>query len=441
MSIALTGVAGFWTRFGKLAKTWIDVDTLRAGDTDTRITALAAQYLSNEQDVFADIWPLRDSWRGMPSPYVQGLFTLAGDTLLAQADRDTVLPSRTVAEAVKELIRQMVSSSDSLNKPTITSAVNASGSNTGDTTLVTTTTDGDAKQLDCLFAETVTARVITASAQAQFSESIQFIADPAANPSDYNWPAGSGTTVTATTTDPANQTLVANGGFETWTVSNVPDNWTIDTGTAGVDVLQGSSPRRGTYNLRLVADGATLVKLSQAPAVTLSPLTLYAVTVTVKISATTATGVLRLALVDDTLGSVVNDAAGNANSTSLSLNGGAGVGTTYTQFTAWFRTPAKASADWRIEIGFTTAPTAGRLIDIDLLGVTTPTQLYAGGPWVQAWGNSVTPIVGDSWSLPYTNSLGTDSLVRSADRAFGTRQLGVKFPTNAVPTISDGLIV
>lgn len=440
MAIALVGVGGYFTRFGAFAKTWIDLDTLRGSGLDTRISTIAAQYLANEQAVFAGIWTERDNWRQTFSVEPQDLFQMAGDTLIAQADRDTVFAATpTLQDAVTELIRQMKATSDSLNRPTIGSVVTANGSNVGNTTLVTTTTDGDGLPLDCIFAETLTARVTNANAAAQFSETIQFVGDPAANSSDYNWPAGSGTNLSIGTTDPANATLIQNGGFETWTVSNVPDNWTIDIGVAGVDVLQGSSPRRGSHNLRLVADGATLVTLSQAPSNTLSPLTLYAVTFTVKISATTATGALRFALVDGS-NVVVNDALGNANSSTLSLNGGGGVGTSYAQFTAWFRTPAKADTAWKFQIKFTTAPTTGRLIDIDLVGFSNPTQLYAGGPYAQAWGNSVTPIVGDSWSVANANSLGNDSLVRAVDRAFGTRVMGVKFPTDASPTVVDGLI-
>lgn len=440
MAIALTGTGGFFTRFGAFAKTWIDVDAARGSATDTRISTLAAQFLSNEQAVFADIWGQRDNWRAAGNSQLQDLFTMAANTLIAQADRDTVFAAGpTITDAVAELVRQMIASSDSLNRPTLGATVTANGSNVGNTTVVTTTTDGDAKPLDCLFAETMTVRVTAANAAAAFSETLGVVGDPAANSADYNWPWGSGTNSSVGSVDPALTTLILNGGFETWTVSNVPDNWTITTGTAGVQVLQGASPRRGTYDLRLVSDGSTLTKLRQAPAVTLSPLTVYAVTLTAKIDTITGTGALRLALVDAS-GTVVNDAAGNANALSLGLNAGSGVAATYAQFTAFFRTPAKVSADWKLEIGFTTSPGSGRIVDIDLIGMAVPTQLYAGGPHLIAWGNSVTPIVGDSWSIAYTNSLGNTSLVRSADRAFGTRQMGLKFPTSGSPTVSDSLI-
>lgn len=441
MAVSLTGTGGLFTRLGSAVYTVNQVCTAVGSTTDTRISDLATEYASNEREVFAAIWDARDQWRTAPAQWLSDIFSLQADSAVAQVDRDASLLSETLADALAVLIQQMKDSSDSLNRPTLGATVTAGSGNVGDTTLVTTTTDGDGLPLDCLFAETVDVRVTAATAASPFTETLSLTGDPAVDATDVTWPQGSGASTTLSTTDPAVDGLLQNGSFETWTVTNIPDSWTIAVGTVTTHVTRQASPRRSTeqYCVRLTSDGSTLIKLRQQFTSTLEPLTLYAVTFCAKINTADATGAFRVALVDSG-GTVVNDAQGNANSSTVGVNGGSGIGTSYTQFTAFFRTPAKAVSTWQLEFGFTTSPTSGRTVDVDLVSIALPTQLYTGGPYAIAWGNSITPVVGDRWTIAYTNSLGTDSLVRNCDRFFGTRDLGLKFPTAASETVSDSLI-
>ncbi len=443
MAVTLSGTGGFFTRAGAAIAGVNEITALLGSTTTSRLSTIASQYLSNEQSDFASAWSQRDSFRTTPTSYMQWLFDLVANTLIDQVDRDTVLPSRDLSTALTELIRQMKASGDSLNQPTLGSTVTAGSGNTGDTTIKISTLDGDGLPLDCLFAETLIATVTSDSGagSSEFSESISVRGDQAASPTDYNWPQGSGASTSLTSTDPAVDGLLTNGNFETWTVTNVPDDWTISTGTAGTHVTRQASPARSTdsYNLRLTSDGSTLITLRQAPGTTLQPLTVYAATITAKINTVDATGALRFALVDGS-GTVISDAQSTANSSSLGVNGGSGIGTSYTQFTAFFRTPAKVPATVFFELKVTTSPTSGRTIDIDLVQLARPTQLYTGGPWAIAWSNVTSPVRGDYWTIAMTNSLGTESLVRSLDRMLNTRSLGLKFPTAGSETISDSLV-
>lgn len=441
MTVALTGTGGAFTRLGAAAYLVNTLDTHVGSTTNSNVSNIATEFASNEQPQFAAVWDARDQWRTAGDQWRGDVFSLIQQGWIYQVDRDVTLLSLTLADAVAELIQQMKDSSDSLNAPTLGATVTANVANTGDTTLVTTTTDGDGLPLDCLFAETVRVRCTAASAASPFTETLECEGDPAVDATAYNWPQGSGTAAVLTTVDPAVDGLIANGDFEDFTVTNTPDSWTIAVGTVTTHVTRQASPRRTTeqYCVRLTSDGSTLVKLRQQFTSTLEPLTLYAVTFTAKINTADATGAFRVALVDSG-GTVVNDAQGNANSSTVGVNGGSGIGTSYTQFTAWFRTPAKAVSTWQLEFGFTTSPTSGRTVDVDLVSIATPTQLYTGGPYAIAWGNATTPVVGDRWTIAYTNSLGTDSLVRNCDRFFGTRDLGLKFPTAASETVSDSLI-
>lgn len=443
MAVALSGTGGFFTRAGAAIAGVNEITALLGSTTNSRLATIAAEYASNEQADFASAWTQRDSFRSTPAGYLQWLFDLVANTLVDQVDRDTVLPSREVTTALTELIRQMKATSDSLNRPSLGQTVTAGSGNTGDTTIKISTLDGDGLPLDCLFAETLLATVTSdkGSGSTEFSEPISIRGDLAASPTAFDWPLGSGSSTTLTTIDPAVDGLLSNGNFETWTVTNVPDDWTIATGVAGTHVTRQASPARSTdsYNLRLTSDGSTLVTLRQAPSTTLLPLTVYAATITAKISATDATGALRFALVDGS-GTVINDAQSVANSSSLGLNGGSGLSTSYTQFTVYFRTPAKIPATVNFELKLTTSPTTGRTIDIDLVQLARPTQLYSGGPFAVAWANVTSPVKGDYWTIAMTNDLTTTSLVRSLDRMLSTRALGLKFPTATSETVPDSLV-
>ncbi len=107
-------------------------------------------------------------------------------------------------------------------------------------------------------------------------------------------------------------------------------------GAAGVTVFKSVSggARTGTDAAKIVSDGASATQLTQS--VTVSPNTVYAVTFQAKINTTTATGVFRIALCDGD-GTVLQNDAGVDLSYTRNVNGQ--VGTSYTQFTAFFSTP------------------------------------------------------------------------------------------------------
>lgn len=443
MAVALDGTGGFFTRLGSLIAGVNEASTAVGATLTSRVSTLAAQYASNEQNTFAPVWAARDTTRSAMASWVATQVDLAQQTTVEQVDRDTVLPQRTVTTALVELIRQMRGASESLNRPTIGAAVTADAGNVGDTVLVTSTLDGDGLPLDCLFAETLVATVTTdaGNGATEFSENITILGDTSKASTDFDWPGGSGSSTSLATTDPAVDGLLSNGDFADWTVTNVPDDWTIAIGTATTHVTRQASPVRSTddYNLRLTSDGSTLVALRQEPASALLPLTVYAATITAKINTVDATGALRFALVDGT-GTVIADAEGVANSSVLGVNGSAGVDTTYKQFTAFFRTPAKVPATVSFEVKLSTAPTSGRIVDVDLVQMVRATQLYSGGPYAAAFSHETSPIVGDRWTIAATNSLGAATLVRGADRLLGTRSRGLKFPTGGSPTVSDALV-
>jgi hypothetical protein len=443
MAVALDGTGGFFTRLGALIEGVNEACTAVGATLTSRFSDIAAQYASNEQSIFAPMWDARDVTRSALSAWVATQIDLANRTLIEQVDRDTTLSPRTEVAALRELIRQMKAGSDSLNRPSIAASATADGGNVGNTVLVTSTVDGDGLPLDCTLAETLIASVTNdaGNGATEFSESIQVLGDTTKLETDYDWPGGSGANVIVATTDPAVDGLLQNGAFEDWTITNIPDSWTIAIGAATTHVTRQASPARSgdAYNLRLTSDGTTLVALRQAPTSTLLPLTVYAATITAKINTTDATGALRFALVDST-GTVINDAEGTANASTLGVNGSAGVDTSYKKFTVFFRTPAKVPATVLFELKLTTAPSSGRLVDIDLVQMVRATQLYPGGPYAAAFAHTTSPIVGDRWTIAATNSLGTGSLVRGADRLLSTRSRGLKFPTDGSPTVADSLV-
>ena len=438
MALTFTGTGGLATRWGRIIAGINTAATNHAATLDSRVDSILSQFLADDRDTAATIWPLRIGYRDAVQGFVSDVRSFAAAATFAQVDRDTSLLSYTLGDALVETLRQLRAATQSFARPTTSLTVTPAAGNAGDALIVGTLSDGDTLPLDCVFAETV--RGVVSSATGSFTDPITLYGDVTVDENDSRWPLGSGAVSSLTPADAATGTLLSNGDFETFTTANLPDGWTAATGTVGTQILAAASPKRGLANLRFSSDGATLTKLRQAIPFSLSPLSIYAVSFWAKINVVSATGTLRVALVDST-GAVIADAAAVANSVALGVNGGSGVDVTYKLFTAFFRTPALLPSGMAFEIGFTTAPVATRLIDIDLVTLTTATQLYSGGPHFAAISGTVASQRGDGYSLAVTNSLGVGSFVRSVDRLFGMRSLGLKLPTSTSSTISDALIV
>lgn len=436
MSVPLTGGQGYFTRQGVFIGEYNRVAYFYGSALTAGFQSIWAQFSGSNQ---AAVQNLPDAVAAFANTDTTYLGVLVSDaqtaSVLQVADDVSVVPS-TFQRSVEIVIDQMITNSQTVQRPTLTSSVSAAGINLGDATVVVSTTNQYGDPLDMTFAEDVV--FTNTSSDNSFASSLSYAGDTAVDPNSPLWPAGSGCTGTMTALDQTQTGIVTDGGFEAWggTGNNTPTNWDIVNGDAGVTVQRGTSdPVRGSFYAEIVSDGAQATQLAQD--ITLTVNTVYAVCVYAKISATTATGTFRIALTDGD-GNVLTDDAGNSLSYTRNVNGQ--VSATWAIFTAFFSTPRQLPAVTRVQYGLSVAATSGRVLSLDLAGVQVATQLYSGGPFAAAFSGENAAALGDYWTATFTNSLGSNSFVRGADRLFGFRALGVYYPSASSPTIPDSLV-
>jgi hypothetical protein len=187
------------------------------------------------------------------------------------------------------------------------------------------------------------------------------------------------------------------GNINQLTALNALDVGTITPATT----VAGSDNCYIGVGLLLVGDAATLATYYHA--LSLTPDTVYFIQWRHKKTATPAAGIVRIALVNEIAGTVLNDSAGTANSVSYDLT----AGTVTTSFASAFlavRVAPTASQPVYLEIKATTAISAGTAYCIDEIQIRQATQLYAGGIFVSAFAGKTPPSTADTWTLTVANN-------------------------------------
>jgi len=394
----------FFTRFGKGYYLFLLVNEFRgaagtdyiATDLPTRWKSYVQQFDGEQPNIRATISDASDqlanwidSLSGPPSWIASSL-----QSLVAEMTNDVHrLANKQPRTAIAELIREMLADGKFVNANTISISATAHGGNAGNGALVLSLLDGSGKQLEYVYDEALdltfsgsgpatagTERATvtgTASADGYFSQ---------------NWPLGSGTNTSFNSSAAdGSSNLLSNGDFETFTTPNVPDDWTIDVGVAGAQVLSESSTiYKGAKSLRIVGNGSNLTTLSQE-LTSLKSKTPYAVNLWVAMSATPSTGVLQVELWDGS--AVIEDESGNPNSLAIDLTT---LGTSFADQGAAFRLPEPLPGDSvSLRLRLTTALENAKTLYIDEFSLVPMIQLYnAGGlgPFVALFSGS------ENWS-------------------------------------------
>lgn len=477
MAIALTGGGGLFDRLGLIFGGLDDINALRGGAATARVLSTAD--FNDRRDAlfaeYADGTPLASvidgvdadlvAWKKAQQRWFTSMKTLAQDTLIAMADADAPLSSKTVAAAMKELIKQMASSGDDVNAsaPSAGSA-SAVGSPTGNPQFVFSVSGGSGVNREYILAETmrieVTSDAYGAGTATARNEAVK-VTGAALQSDTFSelWPDGSGANKSLNLTDSMSDNgtsgnLLVNSSFETFTTSNKPDNWitTANSTVAGTHLIKEDSViygDGGAHSLQIKGDGSVLVTLRQqfdttssttadsggSPQV-LAARTPYAVGFWCRNDSNPAAGVLRVALVDGS-GNVINDDNGTANSFTVTLTS---LGTSFVFKQGVFRLPAAVPSTVYLEFKTTTAQTSGRITYIDGLALAKMTELYTGGPYMAAFAASTNPAVGDRWTVAMSNTQG--AMQAWFERCFGMRALGLQLPsdTGGSETVADSLI-
>jgi hypothetical protein len=449
MAIDLTtNPGGLFRRAGKIGKALnnINTDLTAAGQLGVDVDAIEAQY-NSKQDLIDSLYSQRETYRGVHTTFKSYLSALLQATNIRLADDDAHLVAKDNSTALKELIAQMTSSSDDVQATTASVSVSAASGNVGNATVIASVIGSNGKTLQYLFDETlelqVTADAVTGSATAR-RETCSLRGEVAvSDPLSHDWPAGSGANTTLNITDAAEDAgsnLLTNGDFETFTVANTPDNWTLVTGTAGAQFFSDSSSYTGSLALRILGDGATLSQLTQTfntvgqTTGRLLPNKVYAVNFYHKVSSVPAAGVLRVELVDGS-GTVINDDSGTVNRISQTLTGST---TSYTAVNGFFRTPKNLPTTVKLKVYLSTALSNTVSLYVDDLAVVAATEAYTGGPYVAAFAGSTNALTDDKWSLDLTVTLG--GFQKLYERVFGMRSLGLTLPFDAAPTVPDSYL-
>lgn len=268
----------------------------------------------------------------------------------------------------------------------------------------------------------------------------------------FDWPLGSDASTSLSAIDGAQDNasgnLLTNSSFEDWT-SNVPDNWSLEIGTAGTDIVQETgNVFAGSSALRITGDGATLTRLVQrfdistGTVAELSSQTQYSFNLFIRRDGTApAAGVLTVDLVDQN-GTVIQDAAGTSNTFNIDLTA---LTTSYASYTGDFRTPVIMPTTVYLRLRLSTALTTGRSVYVDLCSLGEFTQAYTSGPFVAVHAGATPFAVNDFFTMAVTNSRGSggtlDSFQSLAYRLFpdiGSNEL--LLPSSSSPTIADALI-
>lgn len=448
MSFTLTGTGGLFTRWGAIGKRALNIWTQIGSAFRTEVNTIQNQYEAAQQDVIQDLYPALDAYQQTPA-FISFAQTMMQTTIVAMG-RDDAAPTNPAdfPTNLNRLIAQMLSTAQTIAKPTVGASVAAGGSNHGTGFLMGTTAQGamvspaDGLAWDYSFVETMTLTATSDSfgnGATATQENWSLVGFPSVDQLNFAWPAGSGASTTVGTASPDSSTvnLAANGNFNTWTVTNVPDNWTVVVGTPGTTVKRDTSPLRSsnTYSLQFVGDGAQLTCLRQA--VTLQPNTTYALNCWVKTDGAVAAGVLQIRLMDGA--STINDNAGTANAVTRNASA---MTSSYVALNAFFRTPKVMPATVYLEVALTTAVTNTEILDITDLILTPADQAYVGGPYSKVIPGATAFAIGDTLTQATTNNATNTQFCRLCDRFLGLRTSGLRIPSvgGGGESIPDNLI-
>ena len=259
---------------------------------------------------------------------------------------------------------------------------------------------------------------------------------------DYRFPGGSGLRMRMPSLNPEidagarYESQLRNAHFATFdTTANVPDYFTVSTGTAGTDFAQSSTAFRGPYGLELIGDGSTNPKLRQQLATTSgSPGTIYAdrlyvIGAATKTDGVATTGTVRLSL-QDSGGTVVSGA---------SVQWTTGVGASWVWQTAFFRAPLALPSSLYFVIETTAAISNTHKIYVGCAVLAEVRQIAPGGTGIVILPGETNWVVNDSLRLKATNNA-EGEFNTEYDRFYRMYQSGLVLPSDASPSISDSLI-
>lgn len=259
------------------------------------------------------------------------------------------------------------------------------------------------------------------------SERFSVCGSPSLPSPTFYGPLGTGNPTNLTVAD--SKTLLNNGNFETWTVANTPDNWTIIHGVPGTTILENIyNQHNGSACLELAGNGvATQIELNQIIAPAVGSNTIYAAGIWIRKMGTVTSG--------STL-AVTIKGAGAATQTICSIDPST-LTTSYQLYTVFWATSTTVGnsvpPDYQIDINWTSANAAGAAAVILIDDAVLVRPLNYGYVSYAIFEGSIPFAVGD------TITSTTAVTISGTFQSWFARFEQFSLPSSLTPTISDAL--
>lgn len=445
----------FSTRLGKLFGYQNSVKTQTSPLYGANLTSIFTTFAStSDRASVGNLADLSIPARGLPSSIGSNTYGYVNTSIQSfvvdYVRRETGVYDGTVPTALREVFSQLTAASDTYRSVGTSSiSFSATAGNQGNGTVLVRgyRPASSTVFLQEMFTESIGLRCIEGGTVGNFGQGSFQLTGVASLPSNNTeWPSGSDTSLQVQATSAAvtasvgtpGVSLLANGDFESWT-SNTPRGWTIVTGTAGTQVLRGTTAARGSYSLQFTGDGSTLTRIRQQIAsasgapTQVSAETDYALVLYARVGAAT-TGTVVVAL---------RDASGTTVGSAVTLNL-ASLTTSYAISSATFSIAKSAlPTTLYLDIYSTTAIANTGILYIDEVVLAPMTQMYPGsvGPSILIYPGSTDWAVGDRGTISVTSDGSANGLfMKGFQRWLQPERFGIYLPVSATPTISDTLV-
>lgn len=409
-----------------------------AQNISTRIDAIQDAFADEHQE--AAIEQLRDTQENAWLAEYEGRrAALAGYAAQRLTDRESVLDeidatSNTISEALSKLIEYLSDNSETVNaSSTVVGSITPGGDNVGDGTVIVTelldrvTSPGSRAgtnfaahylygdlETELTVTETMILRCVSdsyADGQSEGGETFRWDGDLADSQHGVLAAEGSGYCGNVNGIHGSTALYLTNADFEIFTVTNTPDNWTIDAGavTTNIAMATGSDKFHGTNGLKFLGDGAAAaIQVSQSVAAAVKPGKRYCCTLRLKASATIAAGAFTAQL----------EGTGYTAGTLEKISIAAGsLPTAWTLYSFNVLIPANAPDDLKLVLKWTGTPTNAKNLWIDDVGFGE--VAYGGGVGVVVV-RGATPFVRDD-RVSFTLTATEGVLQKFFRRAFGVQ--------------------
>lgn len=421
---------------------------------DAQLLEIEVQLTGNSRyDVLSGIPVTFDGFKDSVVGFADAMSLKAKDRMM---NRDTILKELPLLSnpdfntVMSEFIRQMKADAASVDGSVVTlGTVTATSGNVGDAqVIVSKVLDGWSSPwpqngyiphykyngLDselCVTSETMTLTCIQDSETDGATEGAETFSLRGGfkNNSPFDWRgegSGEGPNMRMLNGDTAS--FLANAEFETYTVANTPDSWTIAGAVVGTNLFSdATSPKRGTYSVKLLQSGAVAtMTLTQAFITALTPLRAYCVGFWVKGQAGIAAGdlVVQCTGTGYTPGSTEKV---TMNTAALA----AATGWEFKYFT--FIAPANVPSDFSLQFKIQNTLTNAKQVNFD--GLAVGPLVWHGGVGMAAIAGATATLRNDRFTFTIANDNAGDF------QTFSRRVFKVQLPSDlaGAETISDAL--